>query len=92
MKDVDAQISILYKHDQGQVWEEDKSSFLLPFEVQIKRHNIYQKHWRVESVDLAHNAWQRTRVAGMTDGAWLRRALQWKRHKGRRPRVRKTHT
>ena len=59
MIEVDDKIRIRYEFDQWHVQEGDKSLFLLPVEVQIKRHNIHKKHRWVESVDLAYNAWHR---------------------------------
>ena len=80
MKEADDEIRSRYEFDQGHVQDEDdKSLFLLPVEVRIKRHNIYQKRRWVESVDLAYNAWHRTKVAGNND-------------EGRHPRVRKKPT
>ena len=88
-KAVDDQIRTRYEHDQGNVREEDKSFFLRPVEVGIRRHNIYQKRKWVESVVLAVNAWLRTHAAGFFDGVWLRPAPIWKMNQGRRPWVRK---
>ena len=53
--------------------------------MRIKRHNINQKCQWVESVDLAFNAWHRTRAAGITGGAWLCFAPLWKRNKDDSP-------
>ena len=55
----DDEIRIQYEFDQGHMGEEDKSLFLLPFDVQINQ----KRRW-VESVDLAYNAWLRAKVTG----------------------------
>ena len=56
MEEVDSQIKVRYRSDQQRVRESDKSFFLLPMEVRIKRHTLQQKRLWVETVDLAFNA------------------------------------
>ena len=85
MAEVDSQIRVWYEQDQGKLREDDKSFFLLPVEVIIKRHNQKRK-WVLESVDLAFNAWHHTWVAEITDEAcWLYPAPLWKRNRWRHP-------
>ena len=43
MAEVDSQIRVRYKQDQGKMREEDNYFFLLPAEVSIKGHDLYQK-------------------------------------------------
>ena len=57
MEEVDSQIKVRCRFDQQRVRESDKSFFLLPMEVRIKRHTLQQKRLWVETVDLAFNAW-----------------------------------
>ena len=90
MEEVDSQIKLRYRFDQQRVRESDKSFFLLPMEVRIKRHTLQQKRLWVETVDLAFNAWNNDQSRTMPNVAGsVRLAPVWTRGHGRRPRVRK---
>ena len=90
MEEVDSQIKLRYRFDQQRVRESDKSFFLLPMEVRIKRHTLQQKRLWVETVDLAFNAWNNDQSRTMPNVVGsVRLAPVWTHGHGRRPRVRK---
>ena len=88
MEEVDSQIKVRYRFDQQRVRESDKSFFLLPMEVRIKRHTLQQKRLWVETVDLAFNAWNNDQSRTMPNVVGsVRLAPVWTRGHGRHPRV-----